>query len=679
MFFLQRRDIKKVILSLAFSLMLWNMPARAQQLPGVKLGSNLVSNPGFENGTAGWVIPENTFKVVNDVAHNGKDSLCYTNSNPQQEERVSQRLEVKAGQHLHFSIWVKGEDIVEHDNPLDKYPSPGVNLYFESYDAQGNSINVFDYRRLPGSILKTYEWEEVRREYIVPEKATSIAVGFYMRKGLTGKVWVDDVKLQIQQRNPVVSFLQFPNYRNMVKHGDNTPWKVSLRLDPLPEEQNSTIEVRTSLKDNRGKVLLTKEDHLSWNPTETQLTFNPPDNLPVGKYQLHQTFLSAAGNQISEATYPIQVVPQMPEVYIDAQGFTVASGKRFFPLGLYLNPATDEDLKRISQAGFNTILSYLYGNNQTDPLDYLDRAYNHQLKVVYSLKDMYPGMNKAPANEFENAAGYIKKLRHKPALLSWYINDELQTGWLPKLQKMYDQVVWLDPEHPALQLSNQPTLMEQYFNVADIFATDPYPVNSPYPTNGPALTSTAIYTRLISDAAHGAKGVWLVPQIMDWNVYHNGVEGHQPHQPTLDEMREQAYASIITGAKGLIFYSYFDLWFADDKRQQDKAIFEKRWPDVIKLGSEIKKIIPVLLDDNKVNLTLPPSPQMYAGAWKYQDELLILLANPYYKNNSITLEIPKGWKVESANQGEIKSTFSDNQITFEVPPVGSGVFHLMKE
>jgi hypothetical protein len=144
-------------------------------------------------------------------------------------------------------------------------------------------------------------------------------------------------------------------------------------------------------------------------------------------------------------------------------------------------------------------------------------------------------------------------------------------------------------------------------------------------------------------------------------------------------MRYQTYASIITGAKGLIFYSYFDLWFADNKRQQDKAVFEKRWPDVVKLASEVNLIIPAILEDNKVELTLQPSPQMYAGAWKYQDELLILLANPYYKDNSITLTLPQGWKIDEANQGEIKSTFDGDQVTFTVPPVGSGVFHLVKE
>ena len=38
--------------------------------------TNLLRNPGFENGSEGWTLP-NTFRVVDDVAHTGTRSLSW--------------------------------------------------------------------------------------------------------------------------------------------------------------------------------------------------------------------------------------------------------------------------------------------------------------------------------------------------------------------------------------------------------------------------------------------------------------------------------------------------------------------------------------------------------------------------------------------------------------------------
>src|SRR5690606_28986891 len=115
---------------------------------------------------------------------------------------------------------------------------------------------------------------------------------------------------------------------------------------------------------------------------------------------------------------------------------------------------------------------------------------------------------------------------------------------------------------------------------------------------------------------------------------------------------------IIGGAKGLIFYTYYDMFFEKYPRNdstRNEALFLKRWADAAAMGQEIKSLIPAILDGQKIDLTLPQSADVKASALKYQNQVLILLANPYYEQKSITLALPEGWKIQQAEQGEIKS------------------------
>jgi hypothetical protein len=476
-----------------------------------------------------------------------------------------------------------------------------------------------------------------------------------------------------------MSYLRFPNSRGEVKQGDNTPWKMGVDVTKQPEWKTSQITINNSLVNNAGKVLLEKAASIN---KSTTIPFNPPANLPLGNYILKQTITTPNG-ETTETQFPIYVVSQMPKVYIDQNGFTVVDGKRFFPLGLYLGDekqTTDEHLQRIEDGGFNTVLNYGYGYRQKNPQGYFDRTKAHHLHVIYSMADMLlqlePGdapENKAAYERFEN---YLKLYRDEPNLLAWYINDERPLGWLPRLKNVYDLCTQLDPNHPTFQVlaNGQSSALEKYFSVTDVLGNDPYPVGRDGETD---LTMTSEHTTNTTQAAHGEKGVWIDPQLMDWAVYKK-----QPsHQPSRDEMRNQAYQAIIGGAKGLIFYTYYDLFFEKYPRNdstRNEALFQKRWADAAAMGQEIKALTPAILGGQNVALSLPESASVKASALEYQNELLILLANPYYEEKSVTLELPKSWQIKQPVQGEIKSTFVNGKVTFTLPSVGSGVFRLEK-
>jgi len=668
-----KQQIQKYFCATTLATLCLGIVAFAQSIPVItslpENSPNLVQNAGFEDGAAHWKIPENTAHITTDVAYSGKSSLYYKNDSVDQYKTFTQEVDAHPGDHVFFSAWVKTRDVVG---------GKGVGVYMQSADADGKYING----SFPVGYGGTRDWNRIGSEYIVPSNAAKVSVGLYLQrahgetKAPVGEVWFDDIKVQIR-KEAVHSFLLYPNYRGTIKQGDDTPWKYEVRVAPSREGSDAAAMIISKLISSSGELVFQQEDNVVANDAARQINLKAPGHLWEGDYTLLQ-YLKGANEQLHLINnYPIHVVKEMPGVYIDSDGFTVVGGKRFFPMGVYLRDASDsseENLDRIATGGFNTVLSYAYGTAKT-PEDYLKLAQSHHLKVVFSIKDLYPEQAGHGEDAFNIATKYINSLRDEPALLAWYASDEMGARWLPKLRKMYNIANLLDSNHPTFQVQNRVNDIEAAFNTTDILGVDPYPIG-----RDQDLTKTSNYTNSVVQAARGAKGVWVVPQMFNWSVYH---KEYPDHAPTLDEMRNQAYQALIGGAKGLIWYSYFDLPYKsyDEKyktRQKDMAYFATRWKDITSMASEINAVIPLILKNKAVPLQLPADAAIKINAWQDENSLVLLMANPYYVEKGVTLTLPDGWKIAEANQGQIKSTFMNGKATFILPSIGSGVFRLAK-
>ena len=356
--------------------------------------SNLVKNPGFEDGVAHWKLPQNGATATSDAAHSGKSSLHYANTDPKTYNLMVQFLDVEPGQYIRFSGWVKGKNI------QNEKKSQGAGIYMQSTDANGKYISG----AFPSTPQGTFDWTPLNSEYLVPPNATEVAIGCYLRKGTTGEAWFDDMQASIVPPTPFVSLLTFPNYRGMVKVGDSHPWTSFIRINALPEWRSGDVTIHTVLSNASGKVLLDKSSKMPSTKSTFRLSFQPPANLPVGDYTLTQTFTDPNGKESLQQKNSIQVVSEMPKVYVDADGFTVVKGQRFFPLGVYYGDTSGDDFQRLEDGGFNTILGYKYGSGGGGE-DYMKDAAKHHLQVIYSLKDMIPGYN--DTTSVEKAAGYV--------------------------------------------------------------------------------------------------------------------------------------------------------------------------------------------------------------------------------------------------------------------------------
>ena len=313
------------------------------------------------------------------------------------------------------------------------------------------------------------------------------------------------------------------------------------------------------------------------------------------------------------------------KVYID-DNTTIVNNKPFFPLGLYVGrgPRSREAfdaLDEIADSPFNTILSYQINEGSIAQIRrYLDAVDQHGLKFIYSIKDLYQGTKYFPKRigryqgEEQMTRGIINEFKDHPAILAWYLNDELPVKYIPRLTKRYKLVKQLDPNHPAWIALFQVDELKSYLGTTDVIGTDPYPIPA-YP-----MSMVSEWTQKTREAAGPKRAIWMVPQLHNAGLYRKDYADSP--SPTLDEVRCMTYQSLVHGANGLIYYSFFDL-------KRDPLGFESRWADVKKVGEEVKRLTPILLSTEE-----PPKVQLSSGvknihfsAKQHDGKLYILAVN----------------------------------------------------
>ena len=588
--------------------------------------NNLLQDPGFEQGGAGWSLA--SAQVVAG-GHGGQSSLFYQNHNPANYHNMLQTLAVKPGQQLAFGSWVRGENL------KGKGDNQGAGVFIESYDSQGRFLAG----SYPQGLLGTSGWQPVTGNFRVPPRAVKVVLGVYLRQGTTGSAWFDDIYACQQPVAPEIY---------QMRSGNGAASSLIEVVDPQQVQVDSTLvdDKNTAVKHDSRRYRISGKQ---------QVEFPLPADLAAGEYRLQQQVTDVASQRSQRSEMPISVGRTQPKVALDAQGYTLKQGKRFFPLGIYMygEMATDEHLARIRDAGFNTLLNYNYGTGR-DPDNYFRKTQQYGLQVIFSLKDMYAGTRFAPETKMsypQLTASYVEKFKHQPNLLAWYINDELGPEYVPQIEQKHLQVKRLDPDHLTFQVLDKTGTLNAYFNSSDVLASDPYPVG-----RDADLTRTLEYSRITSQVARQVKGAWLVMQIMDHAAY---APGRKPRQPTEAEIRNQAWLGLIGGAKGLLFYSYTDLFYKRQRGGFSQQEFEAIWRGVASVTQQIVSFNPYLLSGESTllqgNNTAIPARLFING-----EQGLVLIANPYYRPMSARFDLPAGWQA----QGQ-------RQIEAELPSMGS--------
>jgi len=555
-----------------------------------------LANPSFEDTAESalpdkWNGPATVYTHDTAISHSGAASLKYTNTDPATYVLCSQPINLTPGKMYEISAWVKTQDIVGDES--------GATICVEYYDANGKWAGGC----YPQGIKGTADWQLVKGiTGRIPPEAAHCSFSCYVRQGMTGAAWWDDAALAPYAERPLATMLMSPNYRNQILGPAPDPIRVrcTTTLTDYPLELTG-VRLAWQLRNETAGEPAAKGE-LSPVPTvQADITIDA-QSLPEGRYTLDVALQSiATGESLAIDTWPITRRLNTPPrtASIDAHNRLLLNGEPFFPLGMYWGGVTPEELDIYAQSPFNCLMPYSQPGEEI-----LDQIHARGLKIIYSVKDLYTGTAGCPPSiktqddEYAATKSYIEKYRDHPALLAWYINDELPLDMLDRLSLHRQWVEDLDPNHPAWVVLYQVDQVRHYLPSYDIIGTDPYPI----PSNPPAMA--AQYARKMTTALCGSRPIWQVPQVFNWANYKSAPEEKAKcRPPTYDEMRSMAWQSIAEGANGIIFYSWFDI------RRDPSTPFEDQWERVKTVAQEIKDMIPVLLStEAPPPVTIEPAP-----------------------------------------------------------------------
>lgn len=587
-----------------------------------------LANPSFETAAenappAQWAGPANIYTRDTTVTRSGSASLKYTNTDPAVYVLCSQPINLTPRKMYEISAWVKTQDITGDES--------GATICVEYYDAAGKYVGGC----YPQGVKATNDWTLIKGiTGRIPPEATHCSFSCYARQGMTGTAWWDDVAITPYAECPLATMLTSPNYRNQVLGAAPAPIRIhcTTTLTDYPLQLTDVRLAWQLLNETTRDIAATGE--INPVPAADADIIIDPQPLPEGRYTI-QIALKPIATDTPLATEAWTITRRIEDpsrtAHIDAHNRLILNGEPFFPLGMYWGGVTPEQLDIYAQSAFNCLMPYSQPNKET-----LDQIHARGLKIIYSVKDIYTGTAGCPAtvktqdDEYTCVKSCVEQYRDHPALLAWYINDELPLDMLDRLSLHRQWIEDLDPNHPAWVVLYQVDQVRHYLPSYDVIGTDPYPI----PDRPPAMA--AEYARKMTTALCASRPMWQVPQVFNWAVYKTSEdEKAKCRAPSFDEMRSMAWQSIAEGANGIIFYSWFDI-------HRDPATpFEEQWAKIKTIAQEIKDMTPALLSiETPPPITIEPAPWLNTLIKQTGDTTHIVLVNNTPENHTATITKP---------------------------------------
>lgn len=637
--------VKRVLIILAMFAVLGGRVVLSQEE-----GVNFVRNPGFEEvddkgSPVAWRINRDVYRVVDGAGRNGGRALVYENDNPDRYVVPSQTLDVEPGYCYAYQVWVRTEDLRGNEN--------GATICMQ-WSNNGKFVGG-DYT--PGIRDNNSEWVLVRGVTgKVPTNVTSISVSPYVRRGMQGKAWFDDIRVE-KFLPPMVKSVSVSTYRSYVVAGS---FAINAALSPESADDNlrgfsGEFIIRSS---DGGFNLKRKADEL----TNSRATLEMDSTLLLeGRYDVSFVLYDGDGRERGRAVTQLKRVNRMPErrSYIDKHNRLIHEGKPFFPLGMYFSGVNKGDLEIYAKSDFNVIMPYGAPDKER-----MDLCESMGIKVIYSVKDIYTGTSYVPKN-IKSEADEISFVERKvaefgkhPALLAWYINDELPLSMVERLAARRDLMERLDPHHPTWVVLYQVDQVAQYMPTFDVIGTDPYPI----PTKSAGLALE--WTRMTRDGVLNTRAMWQVPQAFDWGGY-NKSNLEATRAPTVDEVRAMSWQCIAAGANGLVMYSFFDL-----KKMSERDPFERRWAEVCQVAKQISTYIPVLLSVEPVpEMEVKAPGSVEIRAWRKGEELYLLAVNGADESVAASVHLGVDYSTILSEFGHKPTREESGELRFKLAPL----------
>jgi beta-D-xylosidase 4 len=597
--------------------------------------TNLVVNPSFEMQAAvppsdsepalGWHGSSKIYSRETAVVHKPSTAaLQYNNHDSSVYATCSQRvMQTRPGGRYNASVWVKTINITGPKADLG-----GASLCVEFQPFQPDKYPNGYY---PQGVTGTNEWTQVSTVFTVPPACGGgdavvchVTLDVYVRKGETGVAFFDEVILtELGSWNHMDTVLIHPQYRGQIassacteihvrahlvyKRYDHTTADLELQAT-LHSRQHSTAPPLETITITGGRI----------QPTVDLIFKATPISLSPGAYVVNCTLRnSSTGEVFSSSSHNVTRLADTARPrngsWIDEQQRLIVDGKPFFPIGLYLSSAAHNPpgwnssmshLATIGQSKFNTIMPYEEAQASGCGImegSVMDKIAQAGLKIMFSLKDTYykgsacwPASITSRATEEQFVRSQIRKFKQHPALLGWYLQDEMaiEAGWGADLRAHYRWAVEEDPSHITWAcLGAEATFeLQRYLDTTDVIGTDKYPIcqaynasstNNNVATIGPELA-------LARNQTDSARPLWQVLQAMNWRNYGSKLDCFTP---SAAQERSMAWQAIIAGANGVFFFAFWDFLRNPD------VPFTMEWARLSTIAAEIDRFAPMLLSD----------------------------------------------------------------------------------
>lgn len=348
------------------------------------------------------------------------------------------------------------------------------------------------------------------------------------------------------------------------------------------------------------------------------------------------------------------------KVEISADGTTMIDGKPFFPFGFYhvswgstVKERTDH-LQEIANAGFNTIhASFKREESLNDYEKFLDEADRFGVKIITEFG----------IDPVVNPLVVIDRFKQKPAVFGWNIADDVDVDEYNSLNpkqilNLHNQVKSIDPYH-ITYISGTTYKLLNFANSADAVGFQSYPIGHREPQQPISLTHENI-----------SKIVSSVPQ--DSLVIANSQAFRRYDEnspvPTFNEVRNMTYQALVAGAKGIIYYTYYDKgkWYLREHSDL--------WQGMQSLVPEVEQISPMLLTGKRQKVRTKTK-DVLLNIWSKEDRSLAIIINTSTnRNKKISLDLPTNNTQVTFHSDTNNLTFENGKLSGILPPLTVGVY-----
>ena len=479
-------------------------------------------------------------------------------------------------------------------------------------------------KRLGARSSRHGEWRKISFLVDVPTNAVKCELAPYVSRGRYGTAWFDDITC-VREERPVLGELISNIYRDTAVDGGAV---FSAALFETAEEFAAKGH-KAEFDIPSGEGCRTVAAEICGGAARTQVDVSA---LPKGSSKITLKLKNADGRIVENRELQFNRVEKMPDwkVRIDRHNRVLVDGKPFYPVSIYLSWYSDQAFEDIVNSPFNCVMCYRHMTREQ-----LDKFHAAGIKVIYSIKDVLLGRPACPKeivdekSEYEWVDNHVKSFKDHPAILAWYINDELGTEWLDKLRVRYTHVRAVDPDHPAFMVLYQIGKINQYAGTFDVMGTDPYPVAGKEPK---PISMVADWTFRTRRDVFG-KAVWQAPQIFDWSAY-QVFKGVKHRAPTEAEIKNMVWQCAVAGANGVCTYNYNGL------RKKHKVVpFETRWAEVCRVYGEFARHTDIFLSGEPAPAVSGAPAEVFTRTWRYRGEDWLLVINTLDKTVDCKLKV----------------------------------------